>query len=75
MGPILYFHKIFERFYNVGAVTPESAIEISRVSVKDNLFFKRTVQFGFIVNYNGKYYLDLERLKSRPLAYKRLVKK
>lgn len=72
---IRYQCLVMRKFYQAGAISADTAIEPEKIEVKRNLVFKRIVQFRWLIGINEeKYYLNVERIKGRPLAWKGIIR-
>lgn len=71
MGIVIrYLCLSMRKFYRAGAISAETAVSPESIHVKRNLFFRRLLQFGWVVSVDGeRYYLVEDEIKKRPLAW------
>jgi hypothetical protein len=53
-------NKYIRRFQEVGAVSPETAVDLEQIGCRDSLIFRRLVERSvFLATPQGKYYIDV----------------
>ena len=71
---IRYQCVIMREFYRAGAIDASTAVTPEEIHIKRNFLFKRLVKLGWIYQSEDKYYLNVEKVKTRPLAWKGITR-
>lgn len=58
------------KLYRAGALSADTAVIPESVGIKQNLLFRRMIQFGWVASIDKQhYYLVEEKIKKRPIAW------
>jgi len=65
--------RLINRFKDSGATNPHSARSLDELNVRRSLIFRRYVNRGILIEVNGKYYLDEQRLAEYHAKKRRIL--